>query len=290
VGGFWARLGAHVNLVEDPVTAMSDLNPAPQIVTSSFRPTAEFIHAFKFLTRLPIPFSRTVDAPPFNQSMRMFSAVGAVIGVAVAAVLMGGKYLQLPPMLASLIAVAAGLLITGALHEDGMADMADGFGGGKTRERRLEIMRDSRIGTYGTLALIVVIGIRTASYAALLPHRSATVFAVIVACQSFSRGLVVDLLWATRPARSDGLSAYAGQPTRIVAMSAILIGLLLTLAAGHFADYENAVLALALGLAATGLVRFFAVRLIGGQTGDVCGAAQVACEVMMLSAFVATLH
>ncbi len=269
---------------------MSDLPPALSASPSSFRPLAEFVHSLKFLTRLPVPFSRTIDAPPFNQTLRMFSVVGALIGCGLAAVLLAGRTVQLPPLLAALIAVAAGLLVTGALHEDGLADTADGFGGGKTRERRLEIMRDSRIGSYGTLALIIAVGMRVACYAALLPLKAVALLFIVVACQSFSRALMVDMMWATRPARVDGLSAHAGQPSRTVAMSAIMVGLLLTLAAGYFTAFENAVLALALGLAATATIRLFAVRLIGGQTGDVCGAAQVTCEVMMLTAFVARLH
>jgi adenosylcobinamide-GDP ribazoletransferase len=269
---------------------MSDSPPTASTTPSAFRPLAEFVHALKFLTRLPVPFSRTIDPPPLNQTMRMFSIVGALVGAIIAAVLLAGKYAQLPGMLAAMLAVAAGMLLTGALHEDGLADVADGFGGGKSKMRRLEIMRDSRIGSYGTLALIVAVGARVACYDALLRFNPVAMILVILACQSFSRALVVDLLWATRPARSDGLSAYAGQPTRSVAMAAIVVGLLLTLAAGYVARFENAILALGLGLAATAGIRQLAIRLIGGQTGDVCGAAQVTCEVMMLSAFVATLH
>jgi adenosylcobinamide-GDP ribazoletransferase len=250
----------------------------------------ELVHALKFLTRLPVPFSRTIDPPPLNQTMRMFSVAGGLIGLVLALVLVAGKALVLPPMLAAMLAVATGLLMTGALHEDGLADTADGLGGGKTPERRLEIMRDSRIGSYGTLALVVAVGMRTFCYSALLTLPALTLVAVVVACQAFSRAMMVDLLWATRPARSSGLSAFAGQPSRTVAMTAIAIGLSLTLVAGHLTHYENAILALAFGLAATAGIRWLAIRLIGGQTGDICGAAQLACEVMMLTAFVATLR
>ncbi len=251
---------------------------------------AELVHALKFLTRLPIPFSRTIDPPPPNQTMRMFSLAGGVIGLLIAAVLIAGQFARLPAMMTALIAVAVGMLITGALHEDGFADTADGLGGGKTRERRLEIMRDSRIGTYGALALIVAVGIRVVAYASLLQLPLPTIVTVVVATQAFSRALVVDLLWATPPARNDGLSNYAGRPPRAVAMFAIVIGLGLTLLAGYYTSFGNAVLALGSGLAATAAIRWQAVRLIGGQTGDICGAAQVACELMMLTAFVATLH
>jgi adenosylcobinamide-GDP ribazoletransferase len=270
---------------------MSDLPPIPtQKQQAAFRPVAELIHALRFLTRLPVPFSRTIDPPPLFQTMRMFSVAGALIGVMIAAVLLAAKALALPTLLSALIAVAAGLLLTGALHEDGLADTADGLGGGRNAERRLEIMRDSRIGSYGTLALIVATGIRTICLADLLFWDSLAIIAVLAAAHAFSRALVVDLMWATRPARKEGLSVFAGQPTRGVAMFAIMVGLLLTLLAGYETRFENAALALALGLAATAFVRWLAIRLIGGQTGDICGAAQIACELMMLIAFVATLH
>jgi adenosylcobinamide-GDP ribazoletransferase len=270
---------------------MSAPSPLPILPTpEGLRPLPEFVHAAKFLTRLPIPLSRTLDPPPLAETMRMFSMVGAFIGCAIASVLLVGHFIQLPSHLSALLAVAFGLLVTGALHEDGLADTADGLGGGKDREKRLDIMRDSRIGSYGALALIVAVGARVACYAALLAYSPVAVVAVLAACQSFSRAMMVDLLWATRPARLDGLSVYAGQPRRSVAMFAIALGLGLTLLAGYYTSFENAVLALGLGLAATAGIRALAIRLIGGQTGDICGAAQVMCEVMMLTAFVATLH
>lgn len=263
---------------------------SPQINAAAFRPLAELVHALRFLTRIPVPLARTIDPPPLAQTMRMFSVAGALIGCVIAAVLVAGQLLSLPLHLSGILATAAGMLITGGLHEDGLADTADGLGGGKTREKRLEIMRDSRIGSYGALALMVAVGSRAASYAALATLPPLTILAVIVACQSFSRALVVDLLWATPPARPDGLSAYAGQPSRNVTVAAVVIGLALTLAAGYFTRYENSILALALGLAATAFIRGLAMRMIGGQTGDICGAAQVSCEVMMLTAFVAILR
>lgn len=270
---------------------MNDPTPFPNVpAAAGLRPLPEFVHAAKFLTRIPIPLSRTLDPPPLAETMRMFSVVGALIGASIAAVLLAGHYVQLPQHLTALLAVAFGLLLTGALHEDGLADTSDGLGGGKTRERRLEIMRDSRIGSYGALALIVAVGARVACYAALLNHSPFATLTVLAACQSFSRAMMVDLLWATRPARLDGLSVYAGQPRRSVAMFAIAVGLSLTLLAGYYTSFENAVMALGLGLAATAAIRALAIRLIGGQTGDICGAAQVTCEVMMLTAFLAILH
>ncbi len=291
VSGFWARLGAHVNRIEDLVSDMSDLPPLSQPPAPfKTRPWAEFVHAMGFLTRLPIPFARTIDPPPLAQTMRMFPLAGALIGCGVACILLLADMVNLPDHLAALLAVAGGVLVTGALHEDGLADTADGLGGGKTRAHRLDIMRDSRIGTYGALALILAVAMRVTCYTALLTFPPLAIVLVIAASQAFSRALMVDLLWATRPARADGLSALAGQPSRSIAMFAITSGLALTLLAGYFTLFENAVLALGFGLAATAGIRGLAIRLIGGQTGDICGAAQVTCEVMMLTAFVASIY
>jgi adenosylcobinamide-GDP ribazoletransferase len=291
VSGFCARHRAHVNAIKDLAPAMNDPasfpNPKP---SAGFRPVAELVHSAKFLTRVPIPFSRTLDAPPLAETMRMFSVIGALLGCAIAMVLLAGRYLHLPDHLSAILAVAFGLLLTGALHEDGLADTADGLGGGKTRERRLEIMRDSRIGTYGALALFVAVGARAACFAAIVDQNAIAVVVVLAASQSFSRAMVVDLLWATRPARLDGLSAYAGQPRRSVAMFAIAVGLFLTLLAGSFTSFENAVLALGIGLAATASIRAAAIKLLGGQTGDICGATQVTCEIVMLTAFLTVLY
>jgi adenosylcobinamide-GDP ribazoletransferase len=270
---------------------MSDTPTPPQTESAgTFRPFAEFVHAARFLTRVPVPFSRTVDPPPLKQTMRMFPLVGGVIGLMIAAIAFGLSTVNVPSLLACLIAVSAGLVATGALHEDGFADFADGMGGGRTKERRLEIMRDSRIGSYGGLALIICVLARVFALEALLGLPLATLLTTVAAAHGFSRALMVDLLWATPPARADGLSASAGQPSRNVTLFAAVIGLGMTLGSGYFTGAEAAVIALGCGLAATAVVRWLAMRLIGGQTGDVAGAAQVTCELAMLTAFVATIH
>lgn len=269
---------------------MTDIPPPPpEIAAPPFRPLAELVHALRFLTRLPVPLARTVDPPPLRQTMRMFSVAGALIGLFSGGVLWASVRLDVPSLLGCTIAVAATMLLTGALHEDGLADFADGIGGGKTREQRLEIMRDSRIGAYGALALMMAVLIRIFAYEALLSQEWNVLLATIAASQSFSRGLIVDLMWATPPARSDGLSAGAGRPSRAVAIFAIVIGLGITMATGAIATPEAAVMAMGLGLAATAAIRRLAMKLLGGQTGDVLGAAQVSCELAMLIAFAATL-
>lgn len=253
------------------------------------RPFAETLVALRFLTRLPVPFIRTLDLPPLAEAMRFFPLAGAFIGAMVSAVLVGANMLGLPSLLAAAVALAAGVLVTGALHEDGLADVADGFGGG-TREQRLEIMRDSRIGTYGTIILCLTFIARAAIYETLSGVDPLVILALLASAAAFSRSLVVDLLWATRPARSDGLSVFAGRPGKRSALFSLLTGGIgAAVAVGLALSPEIAVIAIiAAGIVLAGL-RALAMRKIGGQTGDVCGAVQVLTELTMLTVYAATI-
>lgn len=278
----------YVNGFADTPDDMTDSPPEQPTRRGRIRPFAELLHSLRFLTRLPIPFANTIDPPPLSQSMRLFPLAGALIGGAGGAALVGFSSVGLPSLVSAAIVAALGLLVTGALHEDGLADTADGFGGGKSRERRLEIMRDSHIGSYGTLALVAAVILRVACYEDLTGLDPLATIAVFAACGAFSRALMVDLLWATRPARSDGLSVHAGTPGRNGAAFAIITAAGLTLATGLLVAPESGLLALAAGLAVTAYMRRLTVKLIGGQTGDVCGAVQVLSELAMLITFVAT--
>ena len=255
-----------------------------------FRPIASILVAVRFLTRLPVPFVRTLDPPPLHAAMAMFPVAGALIGGIGGGVLVLCDQAGLPPLFSACCAMAAGTLTTGALHEDGLSDVADGFGGGNSREQRLDIMRDSRIGAYGAIALMIVLLARASLLMALLALPPMGVVILTACAAAFSRSLVVDLMWATRPARHDGLSVMAGRPGRNTTLLALVIG---GLGAGVAATYvlspESGVLALIAGGAATGVIRAVAMRKIGGQTGDVCGAAQVLSEIAMLAVYAATL-
>jgi adenosylcobinamide-GDP ribazoletransferase len=267
---------------------MTDAPPDAPPKRGRIRPFAELLHGLRFLTRLPIPFAKTLDLPPLSQSMRLFPVAGALIGGLVGAALVGLNLAGMPSLLSAALAIAVGLAITGALHEDGLADTADGFGGGKTRDQRLEIMRDSRIGAFGTLALIAAVLVRVACYEDLSNMEPLAVISVLAAAGAFSRALMVDLMWATRPARADGLSVHAGTPGRNGAAFAIITAAAITIGAGTFLSPASGLIALAAGLAVTAYLRRLSVKLIGGQTGDVCGAVQVLSELAMLTAFVAT--
>jgi adenosylcobinamide-GDP ribazoletransferase len=184
--------------------------------------------------------------------------------------------LGLPVMPAAALALAATVLVTGALHEDGLADTADGFGGGATATRKLEIMRDSRIGTYGVLALLLSLLLRWSALVAVAP--SGKIFWVLLAAHAASRALIPTFMAALPSARSDGLSANAGTVDVPVLRLALLIGFVALLTSGF---WFALVAALILALCFFGL-RALADRQIGGQTGDVLGALQQICEIAIL--------
>ncbi|MCA3572560.1 MAG: adenosylcobinamide-GDP ribazoletransferase [Aestuariivirga sp.] len=255
-----------------------------------FRPFASFLVSLRFLTQLPVPFVRTVDPPRLKDSMAMFPVVGALVGVITAGALILANMAGLPDLFCALFALGVTAMVTGAFHEDGLADVADGIGGGTTREERLEIMKDSRIGTYGTLTLLITVMARASLLTALLDLPPAAIVALTAGAAAFSRALMVDLLSTTRPARSSGLSVLAGQPTRRTGLIAIAIGSLAAGLAGyHYLSLTAAVTALAAAGLALGAVRGLAMRKIGGQTGDVCGASQVVSETAMLAVYAAAV-
>lgn len=233
-----------------------------------------------FLTRLPVRWPPDAPADALARSMRLFPLLGAGIGLAAGLVWALALGLGAPALVAALLALAAQALLTGALHEDGLADVADGFGGGRSRERALEIMRDSRIGSYGTLALVLSVGLRAAALAALGWNLWAGV-AALAASGAVSRATCPALLAWLPPARPDGLGAGAGRPPSEAVFTALGLALcfaLLLLGLRH--GLAALVLAALVAWAVAGLAR----RRIGGHTGDVLGAAQQLAEVAVLCA------
>ncbi len=269
---------------------MSDAFEPRSVHRGRFRPFASFLMALRFLTRMPVPFVRTVDPPPLRDSMWMFPVVGVVVGSVTGLALVLAHLARLPELFCGLFALAIAAMITGAFHEDGLADVADGFGGGNNREERLEIMKDSRIGAYGTLTLILAVLGRATLLAALLALKPLAAIVLVAGAAAFSRALMVDLLWATRPARSNGLSAMAGQPSRNTTLLALAIGGLCAGIGGSMVlTPEAGVLGLVAGGLALAMVRALAMRKIGGQTGDVCGAGQIMAETAMLVVYAAAV-
>ncbi|MGQ9365574.1 adenosylcobinamide-GDP ribazoletransferase [Azospirillum sp. ST 5-10] len=237
--------------------------------------------AVVFLTRLPLRLRRTPGDDALGRAMGWFPLVGAAVGALGAAAYALAAAANLPPPVAALLALGTTVWVTGALHEDGLADVADGFGGGRDRARKLEIMRDSRIGSYGALALLLVLGLRAAALAALAAP--AAVAAALVSAGACSRAVLPVLARTMPPARRDGLAATQGRPPVGSAVLAVLLAALLALA-GAGAAAPVVVLAAALAAAAVGGL---ASRQVGGYTGDVLGSAQQAAEVAGLLVLVA---
>ncbi|MFP1644641.1 adenosylcobinamide-GDP ribazoletransferase [Pontitalea aquivivens] len=227
--------------------------------------------ALMLLTRLPA--GRLADpAPPIGASLWAFPLAGAAIGLIGAGLLGAALSLGLPPTLAAGLAILGQVLATGALHEDGLADLADGLWGGRDRARRLEIMRDSRIGSYGVLALIVSVGLRWQALAALAGDDPRLAAAALIVLAMASRVAPAALLAALPAARTDGL----GHAARGGGGGQVLAGALLALIA--LPAVPQALFALpVMALLAAGLGRLALARL-GGQTGDVLGAAQQVAE------------
>jgi adenosylcobinamide-GDP ribazoletransferase len=243
-----------------------------------------------FLTRLPLKRETALPPPALAGAVRAFPVAGLLVGVIVGAVLVLAVWLGAPAAVAALLGVAAGLGLTGALHEDGLADVADGFGGGASRERKLEIMRDSRIGTYGVLALIVMVALKTTAFAILAAQSVWLAFAVIVAAAAMSRVAPAGLLHLLPAVRRDGLSVEAGRPGRGTMLQALALATVISVVLLWPVSFFFGLIVVPLaGLAGLAGIAWLARRQIGGQTGDVAGASQVVSEAAILLAAVMAL-
>ncbi len=246
----------------------------------------------RFYSRLPVPHLGGGDphaAPDFTTVPRVLPVAGVILALPSAAALLAAWGLGLGPFLSAVLALAVSVAVTGALHEDGLADVAAGFGGA-TPERRLEIMRDSRIGAYGATALVLALALRIGALATMLDRAAASAAIALLLAAALSRVAALLPMVLLGPARPGGLSASVGRPTRGTLGTAAGFGLALALLALPLGLPAHGVLAMVLssGLAALALTRL-ADRKIGGQTGDVVGACQQVAEIAGLLGLVACL-
>ncbi len=244
-----------------------------------------FLCAVQFLTRLPVPALKRFEPDWVTRSARYFPLVGQVVGglsavaLIVAAQLWGG-------WVPVLLALATGLLITGCFHEDGLADSFDGLGGGQTRERRLEIMKDSRLGTYGALAVVTVLALKAAALATLpAPWMAAT---ALLAAHGAGRAAAVAAMRLT-PYAGDGDGAKWKPLPQGVKTWEALIAVALAAWPLAFLPLPAVGLGLAFGTALAGLLAVAARRLIGGHTGDVLGGIEQLFELGFLLGVAAVL-
>jgi adenosylcobinamide-GDP ribazoletransferase len=243
----------------------------------------ELKSALVFLTRLP-PALIGADAtlrPDFTIAARVFPIAGAIVGAAGGAVLIAAWLVGIPAWLSAVLAVTATIVLTGALHEDGLADAADSFGG-TTREQKFAILDDSRIGTYGALALAVSVLVRVAALATIAARSPLAAALALVAGEAASRAALVRLWHDLPAARANSLASDTGAPEYMAMLTALVTAGVIVLATalpavGWRATALAAVLAMG---AAYGAIRLTA-SVLGGRTGDTLGA----CQQLTLAAF-----
>ncbi|MDE4191653.1 adenosylcobinamide-GDP ribazoletransferase [Phaeobacter gallaeciensis] len=228
--------------------------------------------ALVLLTRLPLPHLSAETFKRQSAAVWAFPLAGVTVALPATIAASLALTLGLPPLVAAGLALAMQILLTGAMHEDGLADTADGLWGGFEQARRLEIMKDSQIGTYGVLALILGLGLRWVALAALLETAGPW---PLLALAMLSRAAMPVLMYALPHARADGLSRSVGRPR---ALPVVLGGVLaLGLALPCIALSQLLAVAAIMAVVTAGLGALARVK-IGGQTGDILGATQQLCE------------
>ena len=235
----------------------------------------DLVGTFGLLTRFPLP----ATAPSGANAAWAWPLAGAAVALVAAAGAGAALWLGLGAGLAAGIAIALQVMLTGAMHEDGLADSADGLWGGHDRARRLEIMQDSRIGSYGVVALILVMGLRWQALAGLMA--AGAVWGPLLTAALMSRAAMAGVMAALPNARGSGLANAVGRPEPFAALMAWALALALGLGLCGWAALPAAIAA---GLAATGVARLALAR-IGGQTGDILGSVQQVSELAVLLVF-----
>lgn len=243
----------------------------------AFRPS-DVVTALALLTRLPLPYAPSTGRAPANAAWA-YPLVGLTVGGIALAVGWGIQTLGAAAPIVAFFVLLTSIIVTGALHEDGLADCADGFWGGWTVERRLAIMKDSVIGTYGVIALGMSLIIRW-YVLTLMIDKGALVSAVLVSAV-MSRAAMVWVMYGLRNARTSGLSAQTGRPSGLTTIVALTIAVVAAFAAPDVSGVRLLFFAAVVTLAAGWIAR----AKIGGQTGDVMGATQQAVEITVLVAF-----
>jgi adenosylcobinamide-GDP ribazoletransferase len=249
----------------------------------------EFPNALRFMTIIPVPSSDTEIAPDWlSRCAKYFPVVGIGIGLVSAVVLLLADRIW-GPVVGALLAVAASIAVTGALHEDGLADTADGLGGGASVEKRLAVMKDSRIGTYGTLALVFSLSLRVTALADM-PVWSAAV--ALISAHAAARVTPIFVMNAL-PYAGDTAAmkvSYIGVPISGHDRSFALVAVLCALLPLAFVSILSVISGLLLGAALAVGVALWARKRINGYTGDILGAIEQMFEIGFLLGVVAIVR
>lgn len=248
-----------------------------------------FLLALGFFSRLPVPHDTPYSEERMNRAGRYFSTVGILLGLLCASVYVLLSWL-LPAEVALVLMMVFSLLLTGAFHEDGLTDMADGIGGGMTVQRRLTIMKDSRIGTYGASALIMALLGKWVFLSELINQTTTSdLFMIIVAAYAFSRGiaasLIYDMSYVSDPDTSKS-KPLANKQTRSETLFLIGVGLI----PSFWFGLEWSFVLLVSGFIVRGLLKRWLIKRIGGFTGDCLGAAQQLVELSSYLLFIVAFY
>ena len=228
---------------------------------------------------------RSTTAEPYRlgDDAHAFALVGLIAATPAAILLLVLPALGLSPLVTGILALTSLVAITGGLHEDGLGDVADGLGGHHRKERALEIMHDSRVGSYGAVALALSLGLRAALLAELCATRPLLAACAVLAAAAASRGAMAAFWSLTPSAVDEGLAARVGQPSRANGLASLVIATVIGLAlAIPLVGSLSTLAAAALASLTLWTFRRFILSRIGGQTGDCLGAAQQLCEMALL--------
>lgn len=253
-----------------------------------------FLLALQFFTRIPVTgrLAQWVGYSPamLRASAAHFPAVGWVVG-ALGALALAGALALWPPLVAAVLCTVVTVLVTGAFHEDGLADVADGLGGASTRERALEIMKDSRIGAFGAIAAVLALGLKFALLAALAGQGAFVACAALAAAHVLSRLAPLAVMRASPYVGGEG--GKAKPMADAVSGGAVVVAVLWSLPAAALLVIAGGIVNGVAALAAAALVALFMMRLLrrrlGGFTGDGLGATQQLSELAIYLALAARL-
>lgn len=233
--------------------------------------------ALMFLTRLPVGRGLPFDTDLLNGAARYFPLVGLLVGL-VGALVYGIAVLLFTPAVAVLLSMAATVLLTGAFHEDGFADVCDGFGGGSRREQVLTIMKDSRVGSFAAVGLFLLLTIKFSALEAL--DNAALVGPALVVAHALSRLLAVSYLAEYSYVRDDDSSKIKPLATQING-NALRFAMASTLPLLLLISWWQALLVCVALLLWRYAFGYYMHKRIGGYTGDCLGAAQQVAEVLI---------
>lgn len=247
----------------------------------------DLVMGLRFFSRIPIP-KFPHEAPDLNRMAPAIGFTSLVLAIIPAVVLLISAMLGLPALLAASLSVGAHVVVTGAMAEDAIADSVDGLFGGKDINSRLDILHDSRHGTYGVTALVLFLLVRVTALAGLMSISPFAAACAYIAVSTLARSGSLWLTLALAPARQDGNSATAGRVAGLPFWGGMGISIIL---AFIFAAPFVGIIGLIIGLIAMVLISLgwarVCARLLGGQTGDLIGALQALLEIGTLIVFVA---